>query len=167
MIGTGLVLWSTKRKARLKTTDRPHVGIAVVDVLNLGTVVGLPIGIAAYFWANRLLPVDMPGRAAWEVHVMFLAWGLTFLYAIVRPLHRGWIDLCRIAAAACVLLPLLNALTTGRHLGVSIPSGDWIFVGFDLCAFAVGLFFAFIARKLDRARRTEEPGVSPAHGVAQ
>jgi uncharacterized iron-regulated membrane protein len=152
MIGTGLVLWSTKRKAKLLKTDKPHFGIAVVDVLNLGTVVGLPVGIAAYFWANRLLPVEMPGRAAWEVHAMFIVWGLTFLYAIARSLDRAWVELCWLAAAACTLLPLLNALTTDRHLGVSLSSGDWVFVGFDLSALAAGLFFALMARHLDRRK---------------
>jgi uncharacterized iron-regulated membrane protein len=154
MIGTGLVLWSTKRRAKLRATDTPASGIALVDVLNLGTIVGLPIGIAAYFWANRLLPVDMAGRAAWEVHVMFIAWGLTFLYATLRPLDRSWVELCRLAAAACAFLPLLNALTTHRHLGASIPSGDWVFAGFDLSALAAGVFFAGVAQVFRRKQRS-------------
>lgn len=150
MIGTGLLLWSTKRKAKLKQTTRPHFGIAVVDVLNLGTIIGLPIAIAAYFWANRLLPVEMTGRAAWEVHAMFITWGLTFLYAAVRPLDRAWIELCALAAAVCALLPLLNALTTERHLGATIPSGDWSLASIDLGMLASGLFFLFLARKIQR-----------------
>lgn len=150
MIGTGLVLWSAKRKAKLRTTDRPHFGIAVVDVLNLGTIIGLPIGIAAFFWANRLLPVEFSARAAWEVHVMFMAWALTFIYAAARPLRRAWTELCWVAAAACALLPLLNALTTDRHLGISIPAGDWKLASIDLGMLAVGLFLVFLASKTRR-----------------
>lgn len=157
MIGAGLLLWSAKRKAKLSKTDRPHFGIAAVDVLNVGTIIGLPIGIAAYFWANRLLPVEMAGRAAWEAHVMFIAWGATFLYATLRPLDRAWVDLCWLAAAACALLPLLNALTTHRHLGVTIPAGDWVFAGFDLLAFAAGLFFACVAQLIRRKQHVEAP----------
>ena len=167
MIGTGLLLWSTKRKVKLRKTDRPHFGIAAVDMLNVGTIIGLPIGITAYFWANRLLPVDMPGRAAWEVHVMFIIWGLTFFYAVVRPLDRAWLELCWIATAACALLPLLNALTTHRHLGVSIPSGDWVFAGFDLLALAAGLFFACIAVMIRRKQHAAMRELCLARAVVQ
>jgi uncharacterized iron-regulated membrane protein len=153
MIGTGLVLWSTKRKAKLKRTDKPAFGLSVVDTLNLGTIIGLPIGIAAYFWANRLLPVDMAGRAAWEANVMFITWGLTFLYAALRPLNRSWFELCWFAAAACAFLPLLNALTTDRNLWASIQSDDWIFIGFDLSALAAGAFFAAVAQLIRRKQR--------------
>lgn len=167
MVGTGLLLWSTKRKTKLRNTARPHFGIAVIDVLNIGTIVGLPIGIAAYLWANRLLPVDMPGRAAWEVHVMFIIWGLTFFYAVVRPLDRAWLELCWIATAACALLPPLNALTTHRHLGVSIPSGDWVFAGFDLSALAAGLFFACIAVVIRRKQHVAMCELCRAQAVVQ
>lgn len=150
MVGTGLVLWSTKRKAKLRATARPHFGIAVVDVLNLGTVIGLPIGIAAYFWANRLLPVAMEGRAAWEVHAMFVTWAVTFLYVTSRPRARAWIELASLAAAAWGLLPLLNALTTDRHLGVTLPAGDWALAAIDLGMLAAGLFFAGLAWTMRR-----------------
>jgi uncharacterized iron-regulated membrane protein len=152
MIGTGLLFWSAKRKAKLRKTDKPNFGIAAVDVLNLGTTIGLPFGIAAYFWANRLLPAEMDTRAAWEIHVMFIAWAGSFLYAAARPLDRAWVELCWLAAAAWALLPLLNALTTHRHPGVTILEGDWVFVGFDLSAFATGLFFTGIALVIRRKR---------------
>lgn len=168
MIGTGLLLWSSKRKAKLKrTTESPSLGIAVVDVLNLGTIIGLPIGIAAYFWANRLLPVGLEGRAAWEVHVMFLAWGATFLAASVRREVRSWIEPCWVAALAYSSLPLLNALTTDRHLGVTLPAGDWVLAGFDLSALIVGLFFALVARSARRRQRglVTRPAPAPRRGA--
>jgi uncharacterized iron-regulated membrane protein len=157
MIAAGLLLWSTKRKAKQHGS---HFGIAVVDVLNLGTIIGLPIAIAAYFWANRLLPADMAGRAAWEVHMMFIAWGLTYIFAIWRPLDQAWLELCGLAAAAYGLIPILNALTTDRHILATIQEGDWVVAGFDLSAFAAGLFFVFLVRSIRRKRRqraTERP----------
>jgi uncharacterized iron-regulated membrane protein len=147
MIAAGLMLWSAKRKAKLAKDKAPHAGMIAVDALNLGTIIGLPIGIAAYFWANRLLPIGMHGRAAWEVHTLFIVWGVTYIVAISRPSTRAWPELCAIAAAAYGLLPLLNGLTTDRHLGTSLPAGDWVFAGFDLSALAAGLFFAGLARK--------------------
>ena len=153
MIATGLLLWSTKRKAKLAEHQGPRFGIAAIDILNLGTIIGLPIGVAGYFWANRLLPVGMEGRAEWEVHAMFITWGLTYLVAIWRPLNRAWLELCGLAAAAYGLIPILNALTTDRHLLASIPEGDWATAGFDLSAFAAGLFFLFLVRTMYRRQR--------------
>lgn len=153
MIATGLLLWSAKRKAKMTQNEAAHFGMAAVDILNLGTIIGLPIGVAAYFWANRLLPVGMEGRADWEIHVMFVTWGLAYVYTIWRPLNRAWRELCCLAAAACGLIPILNALTTDRHLLASIPGGDWVMAGFDLSAFAAGLFFLFLVRMTYRKPR--------------
>lgn len=151
MIGSGLLLWSNKRKARLLLKNKnPHAGIFIVDRLNLGTIVGLPIAIAAYFWANRLLPVAMETRADWEVHVMYLTLVVCFIYPIGRPLQKAWVELLWLAAVAIGLLPLLNALTTERHLGVSLVQGDWIMAGFDLTAVVTGVLFAVFALRFQK-----------------
>src|SRR5690606_1062457 len=60
MIGAGLMLWTIKRRARAGKT----LGFALVERLNIGTVAGLPVAIAAYFWANRLIPAGLEDRAA-------------------------------------------------------------------------------------------------------
>jgi uncharacterized iron-regulated membrane protein len=152
MVGAGLVLWTVKRRARIGST----FGFRLVEALNIGTVVGLPIAIAAYFWANRLIPAAMEGRAAWEAHAMFIAWAILLLHAFVRPARRAWIEQSWIAAAACLLLPVLNALTTDRHLGVTLPAGDWVLAGFDLTIFAFGLAFAAAALAISRRYRAAE-----------
>ncbi|MFC3226731.1 PepSY-associated TM helix domain-containing protein [Marinibaculum pumilum] len=165
MIATGLLLWSSKRKAKLAgfgRAGRPHPGIRAVDVLNLGTIIGLPVGIAAYFWANRLLPVGIPDRGPWEANAMFIAWGLCFLYAIWRPLPRAWPELCALAAGGFALLPVVNALTTDRHLGITLPAGDWVLAGFDLSALATGLFFGWLATMVRRRSPAAGPRGLPA-----
>ena len=149
LVGTGLMHWSAKRKARAKTA-RARFGITVVERINLATVIGLPIGLAGYFWANRLLPTDMAHRGDWEVHVMFITWGMAFLYAGLRLQNRAWPEMCALAGAAYGLIPALNALTTARHLGVTLPAGDWGLAGFDLAALAIGGFFVTLARSVRR-----------------
>ncbi len=47
-------------------------------------------------------------------------------------------------------LPLLNAITTDRHLVHSLRAGDWVMGGFDLSALALGLAFALWAWRLQR-----------------
>lgn len=149
MIATGLVLWTVKRRQRIGKSRAPsHPGLRLVERLNVATLVGLPVAIAAYFWANRLLPVDLAGRADWEVHVMFVTWGALFVHATLRPAARAWYEQWIIAAAAFGLLPLLNALTTDRHLGVSLAQGDWAMAGFDLTVLAFGLVAAAVAVRL-------------------
>ncbi|MEM8767069.1 MAG: PepSY-associated TM helix domain-containing protein, partial [Pseudomonadota bacterium] len=81
MVATGLLLWAKKRRTQLKAHGEPPRHLKFVERTNLAIIVGLPLGIAAYFWANRLLPVAMEDRAAWEMHVLFLVWALSFAHA--------------------------------------------------------------------------------------
>ena len=151
MVGTGLVLWTVKRKAKAATgSGLSPSAIRVIERLNVGTIAGLPIAIAAYFWANRLLPVGLADRAAWELHALFLAWLAMLVLPWVRPVRRAWLDTLGLAAVAYAALPALNALTTGQHLGNSIPAGAWAVAGFDLAALAAGLGFGLAALGLRR-----------------
>lgn len=160
MIATGLVLWTVKRRQKAES-GQPAPGLALVERLNIATIAGLPLGIAAYFWSNRLLPIDLPDRAAWEANALFCVWGLSLAYAWTRPLARAWVELLGATAAAYALLPLLNALTTDRHLGVTLPyaikHGDWALAGVDLVFFALGAGLAYTALKtrimLQRSQR--------------
>jgi uncharacterized iron-regulated membrane protein len=155
MIGTGLLLWGNARRTRLLAAKQPlHFGIRLVDRLNVGTIVGMPIAIAAYFWANRLLPVSLATRAEWEVHAMYLTMAAMFVYPMLRPPARAQVELLWLCAAACGLLPVLNALTTSRHLGHSLPQGDWIMAAFDLAALACGAIAAVCAIKVRRSAAT-------------
>lgn len=161
VIGTGLVLWTVKRRtqhqkrmskaAALSASERfDAAGLRLVEILNAGTLVGLPLGLAAYFWANRLLPIHMADRAAWEFHALFLVWGWSFLFATWRPLKRAWLELLYLSAAAYALIPVLNMLTTDQHLGVTLPYGDWGLAGFDLTMLGLAAVFIYIAVKMKR-----------------
>ncbi|WP_338618561.1 PepSY-associated TM helix domain-containing protein [Achromobacter sp. E1] len=153
MVATGLVLWIAKRRQKARPGDaREEFSLRLVDGLNAGTIAGVVFGVAAVFLANRLLPADMPGRQVWEVRAFFIAWGLSLVYAFLFQ-RRKWQDLLAVAAAALALVPVVNALTTHRHLGVSLPQGDWVMAGFDLTCLASALFFAWMAQKAARARK--------------
>jgi uncharacterized iron-regulated membrane protein len=154
MIATGLMLWTVKRRVkqdqRAASGRRAAFGFRLVECLNIGAIAGLPVAIAVYFWANRLIPSDFTGRRAWEVHAMFIAWGAMLLYPALRSTLRAWVDELWFAAGAFALLPVLNALTTNRHLGVTVPAGDWVLAGFDLTALALGAVFAVAALRVRR-----------------
>jgi len=153
MIATGLVLWSSKRKARLADGARAPVSVRVIDALNAAAIVGFPAAIGVYFWANRVLPVAIEDRAAWEMNCLFMAWAAATLFALLRPPARLWVEMSLVAAVIYGAIPLLNAATTDRHLGVTIPAGDWVLAGFDLSMLAIGAVFAATAWMVARAQR--------------
>lgn len=144
-IATGMVLWTASRTAN-------GIGHRIVARLTSGAIGGLPLAMAAFFWANRILPSAMVGRADGEVRWFFLVWGAAILFGLIRSPRRAWIELMAATAAAWLLLPLLSALTTDRGLPASLWRGDWLFAGFDLVAIALGALAAAIAVKSARYR---------------
>jgi len=158
MVATGLVLWTVKRRQRLEAGRQVALpGLRAVEKLNMATIVGFPVAVAAYFWANRLLPVDMAGRADWEINILFLTWAAMAVHAVLRPAHRAWTEQTGIAALAFIMIPLLNGFTTERGLLHSIRVDDWVFAGFDLTMAVLGLLAGLAWRIL----RKREAGPLP------
>ncbi|MGY8523656.1 PepSY-associated TM helix domain-containing protein [Paracidovorax citrulli] len=152
MVGTGLVMWTVKRRQNLPDPARPHFGFHVVERLNIAAIAGLSVAMTAMLWGNRLLPADLPARGNLEIHVFFVVWALTLLFALIRPAKRAWIELLWLATALLALLPLLNALTTERALWHSLAHGDWVYAGFDLMVWALAALHALLAVRTARHR---------------
>lgn len=152
MVGTGLVLWTVKRRQKLPDPDRPYFGFRLVERLNIATIAGLSTAMAAMLWANRLLPAGVADRAKWEIHVFFIVWALTLVYAVARPARRAWIELLWLATAAIGLLPVLNALTTDRGLPASLRQGDGVYVALELTLLALAALHAMLAIRTARHR---------------
>ena len=151
MIGTGLVVWLGKRQLKHAKSGVMPFELRLVEVLNIASMSGLMVAVAAFFWANRGLPVDMAGRADWEVNSFFIVWGLSVLHAMVRRGRAAWVEQLALAALLFGAVPLLNALTTPYHLGVTLVQGDWAMAGFDLTCLGSGVFFAWAAWKMQRS----------------
>ncbi|RZK78021.1 MAG: PepSY domain-containing protein, partial [Methylobacterium sp.] len=98
MVATGLMLWSVARLPKMAGTAL-HPGLRLVQGLNIATIAGLPAAIAAYFLANRILPVDLPDRALWEIRGFFGVWVLIGLVGMLRPQRRAWPAVLSAAAA--------------------------------------------------------------------
>ena len=156
MIGTGLVIWLGKRQLKHAKSGVMPFELRLVEVLNIASMSGLLIAIAAFFWANRLLPVGFAERSDWEVQAFFIAWGLSLLHAILRRGRQGWVEQLSFAALLFAAIPLLNALTTSQHLGASLATGDWAMAGFDLTCLASGVFLAWAAWKMQH-RKAPQP----------
>ncbi|MPQ85152.1 PepSY domain-containing protein [Pseudomonas sp. MAFF 730085] len=164
MIGTGLVIWLGKRQLKHAKTNVMPFELRLVEVLNMASMTGLMIAIAAFFWANRLLPVNFAERSDWEVQAFFAAWGLSLLHAVLRRGRRGWVEQLSFGALLFVSIPLLNALTTSHHLGVSVARGDWAMAGFDLTCLASGVFLGWAAWKMQH-RAAPQPKAERARAL--
>jgi uncharacterized iron-regulated membrane protein len=155
MIATGLVLWSNKR--RKHHIERPGITrYRVVEVLNVATIAGLPVAIAAYFWANRILPLALVDRPLWETRCFFILWCCCLAHSLLRGGSIfAWRDQLYAAAVLFALLPLLNGLMTDGHLLMTVPKGEWAVAAFDLTALTAGLLLGRAARRIGQVARRE------------
>ncbi|MCW4453776.1 PepSY domain-containing protein [Flavobacterium sp. MXW15] len=176
MVASGVVLWAVKERPKHAKSGRTGFGLRLVDALNIGAVAGLPIAFAAYFWGNRLLPVGMAGRAAAEADVFFYAWAAALLAAFAWPKRMMWAWQLYLGAVLFALIPLLNALTTHAHLGVTLASGDWVLAGFDLSMVAFGACLAVCGWRMQRwqpplsaaeKKRRQQAAATPPVGAGE
>lgn len=154
MIATGLVIFTVKRRARgiAEFGAASPALFRAIEALNIATVAGATLASIAYFWANRLLPLDLPSRVAAEVTAFFIVWALTLLHGLTRP-DRAWAEQFGLAAAMCLTLPLLNAATTGDWFGRYAARGAWEAFGVEVTVMVIGLALAGLAFSLARVRR--------------
>jgi len=82
--------------------------------------------------------------------VFFYAWGAALLAAFIWPKRMMWAWQLYIGAAAFALVPVVNALTTHAHLGVTLLNGDWVLAGFDLSMLAFGAMLAMCGWRMQR-----------------
>ena len=154
MVGTGLLLWTSKRH---RPRVAPFFGLKLVERLNIAVIVGLPIAMAAYLLANRLIPAAASGRADAEVEAMFWVWGGVALGQCVRTPQRAWAEGFALGAIAFGAIPLVNAVTTSRGLAASLASGDHLFAGFDLAMLTIATLLGIVAWRAGRVRAPHVP----------
>ena len=150
MIGTGLVIWLGKRQLKHAKSGVQPFELRLVEVLNIASMAGLVVAVAAYFWVNRLLPAGLAERAGWEVTGFFSVWGLSLLHAALRRGPRAWIEQLGLAALLFAGLPLLDVLTAPDLGWVLDGPMDGVRLGFDLACLGTGLFLAWAALKMHR-----------------
>lgn len=149
MIVTGMVLWVVKRLPERRKLGRTPVGHRLVEVLNVGAIAGLPVAIAVYFWANRLLPVELAQRSDWEIRSFLLAWLLCLLHPLLRSHKRAWVEQLLCGAVLFAGLPIYALSLPHSGLNSSLFAGNWLLASMDLtllgtAAVLVGTTYAVI-----------------------
>ncbi len=148
MIATGLILWTVKRRPKLKKTGQYAFGHAIVEKLNVTTIAGLSFSLAIYFMANRLIPFDTIDRAQWEINALFISWLLVLLYVLARPVMSAWRELLMLNTAIWLLLPVVNFITTDNHLISALLKSDWVIFSIDSVFIFLGVIFGWSAWKV-------------------
>ncbi|MFD0935157.1 PepSY-associated TM helix domain-containing protein [Methylobacterium trifolii] len=157
MVATGLVLWSVARLPQ--AGERTVFGLRLVQALNVGTIAGLPIAMAVYFLANRLLAVDLAERPDWEIRAFFGAWIVTALLPLARPPRRAWFEALAAASILSLAVVAADILMVAEH-PLRRSGGDPLFAWFDGTMLMFSALFAVAASKVLRsapyrsARRT-------------
>jgi len=132
MAASGMVLWVVKRLPERRKLGRTPFSHRLVEILNVGAIGGLSVAFATLFWMNRLLPADMLGRADWEIHGFFIAWGLCALHPLLCSHRAAWLHQMALATLMYALLPLLNAFTGGSSLFHSLMYGQHSLVSVEI-----------------------------------
>lgn len=161
MIATGLIFWSAKRLTR----DPRHFGHKLVECLNVASIVGLPIAIAVYLWANRLLPVGMEGRSEQEIEYFLIAWAVCLVHPFLRGYRQAWIEQLTVAAVLFAALPLFSFSLPDSHLLITLWKGNWIVASTDLCLLAFAAVFGVASWKLIQRRQAVQEKLKVAPRV--
>ena len=150
MVASGLILWVVKRIPDVQKLGYKPFGHRVVEILNITAITGLPIACAAYFIANRFIPAQLAERSPLEINVFFIVWLVCLIHAAIRAHRPAWLEQLALAAVLFLFMPILNFLTGGQALWMSIYHGQWMIASFDLVCIILGLIFIYSYYKLKR-----------------
>lgn len=150
MVASGLILWVVKRIPDVQKLGYKPFGHRLVEVLNITAITGLPIACAAYFIANRFIPAQLAERSPLEINVFFIAWLVCLIHAAIRAHRPAWLEQLALVAVLFLFMPILNFLTGGQALWMSIYHGQWMIASFDLVCIILGLIFIYSYYKLKR-----------------
>ncbi|NUG06407.1 PepSY domain-containing protein, partial [Acinetobacter bereziniae] len=106
MIASGLLLWSLKRQLQ-KKNDQFHFGHYLVNRLNTALILGLPIAMLAYLYANRIVSIKADGPN-YEIYTFFYLWLFSLLVALVSKQQYLWKTQLKLIIVMTLALPIFN-----------------------------------------------------------
>ena len=145
MIGSGLVLFTVKRRRKYASESRvAQVLYRVVEALNVTVMAGLSLACISLLWGNHLLPAGMAQRSDAELNVFFGMWALSLLHALIRPRMQAWREQLALAGVMCLTLPLLSLATVNQPWALHSS------MGLELTAMALGALLLWACWKVSQ-----------------
>ena len=145
MIGSGLVLFTVKRRRKYASESRvAQVLYRVVEAINVTVMAGLSLACISLLWGNHLLPAGMAQRSDAELNVFFGVWALSLLHALIRPRMQAWREQLALAGVMCLTLPLLSLATVNQPWALHSS------MGLELTAMALGALLLWACWKVSQ-----------------
>lgn len=146
MIASGLLLWSLKRQIQNKS-NRFHFGQYLVNRLNIAAIIGLPIAIICYLYANRLIHIqaDQPN---YEIYSFFITWLISFLIALATPQRHLWKSQLKFFILLAICLPIFNLYILISKQYIHSFSDYWSFLRVDLIIMLFAVVGIFLHQKI-------------------
>lgn len=140
LMASGLILFQRTEHRRLSHNTRSsRLALQIINSLNIGTIIGLPIASLGLLWSTRLPEWHNMMPVTWETAIFFSLWGGSFAHALVhaRALHVQSIILTVLGLGLLPIDMVTRPLTTNLTLFLSI----------DLCGTAIGLLATFVSHR--------------------
>ncbi|KQX03757.1 peptidase [Acinetobacter sp. Root1280] len=146
MIASGLLLWSLKRQLQ-KKNDHFHFGHYLVNRLNTTMIIGLPIAMLGYLYANRFvqLQADTPN---YEVYTFFTLWLFSFIIALCTKQQYLWKTQLKLLIAMTLALPILNAYYLISNQYIHSLQDYWLFLRVDLMIWLFAILAIFLHQRI-------------------
>ncbi|WPO66022.1 PepSY-associated TM helix domain-containing protein [Acinetobacter haemolyticus] len=146
MIASGLLLWSLKRQIQNKS-NQFHFGYYLVDRLNIATLIGLPIAMLSYLFANRFVHIS-ENTPNYEIYTFFSVWLFSFIVALFTKKQYLWKSQIAVFGLLAISLPIYDFIYLIQNQLISDFNSYWLFLRIDLFFIFFALFALFIYRNI-------------------
>ena len=146
MIASGLLLWSLKRQLQTKT-EKFHFGYYLVQRLNVAAIIGLPIAVLSYFYANRI-GLMLQSTQNYEVTTFFAVWLAIFATSLGIKKQYLWKKQLAIFIVLAFSLPIFNLFFLLQQNQIQNFTQLWTFFRIDLFMLIFGLLAVFLYRNI-------------------
>lgn len=146
MIASGLLLWSLKRQLQNKQ-QQFHFGHYLVQRLNITAILGLPIAVISYFYANRI-GLSLHSSQNYEVITFFSVWLAVFILSLCLKKQYLWKVQLSIFITLAFSLVVFNLLYLLKQDSIQHFSDYWTFLRIDIFIVIFALLAIFLYRNI-------------------
>ncbi|MEN8410720.1 PepSY-associated TM helix domain-containing protein [Acinetobacter bereziniae] len=146
MIASGLLLWSLKRQLQ-KKNDQFHFGHYLVNRLNTALILGLPIAMLGYLYANRIVSIKADGPN-YEIYTFFYLWLFSLIIALVSKQQYLWKTQLKLIIVMTLALPIFNLYYLISNHYIHSIYDYWLFLRVDVMIWMIAFLGIFLHQKI-------------------